>query len=95
MGENRGLVEFLMSFGGKRMSRPVFEDLFNYREGHRNRKSLIMLMAAQTAMFLFLMKVIVLVVPNPGDIGQRPLHNNWIPLCLRICQCFLEICGGL
>ena len=69
------------------MSRPVFEDLFNYREGHRNRKSLIM--------FLFLMKVIVLVVSNPGDIGQRPLHNNWIPLCLRICQCFLEICGGL
>jgi len=52
------------------MSKPVFEDLFNYREGRRNRKSLLLLMAAQTALSLAMMTVILVVVPNLGEIAQ-------------------------
>jgi len=52
------------------MSKPAFDDLFNYREGRRNRKSMIIFMLAQMAISLILMLIILSVVPHLSQVGQ-------------------------
>jgi uncharacterized membrane protein YhaH (DUF805 family) len=50
-----------------KMSKPVFDDLFNYREGRRNRKSLLLLMGAQLLLSLLLVVIIMAVTPQAGE----------------------------
>jgi uncharacterized membrane protein YhaH (DUF805 family) len=50
-----------------KISKPVFDDLFNYREGRRNRKSLILLMGAQLLVSVALVIIIMAVTPHAGE----------------------------
>lgn len=52
------------------MSKPVFEDMFKYKEGRRNRKSFLLFMGAQFLISITMALLILLVVPHLGQIAQ-------------------------
>jgi uncharacterized membrane protein YhaH (DUF805 family) len=81
------------------MSKPPFEDLLNYREGRRNRKSLAILLCVQTLVSLLLFLVIVLFVPllsefHRGIAGLFVLAVS-IPMIMMQFSAFAQRCRDM
>lgn len=52
------------------MSKPAFEDVFEYKTGRRNRKSFLIFMAIQIALSFVFFAMIVAVTPNLPEFGK-------------------------
>lgn len=52
------------------MTKPAFEDVFEYKTGRRNRKSFLIFMAIQIAVSFVFFAMIVAVTPNLPEFGK-------------------------
>ena len=52
------------------MSKPAFEDVFEYKSGRRNRLSFLIFMAVQIALSLLVFTMIVSITPSLPEFGK-------------------------